>query len=129
MDLDRTLIGGLVVDGTGDRAYSADVGVRRGRIEAIGDLAASPAGERIDARGRVVCPGFIDMHTHSDLSLLLCPTGDSKIHQGVTTEVIGIDGNSYAPFRTHEDFLRFVELNSGLDGNPPLPGRWSTVAE
>jgi hypothetical protein len=73
MDLDRTLMGGFVVDGTGAPAYRADVGIRRGRIEAIGDLAAAPAGERVDARGRVVCPGFIDMHSHSDLSLLLCP--------------------------------------------------------
>ena len=62
MELERTLIGGLVVDGTGARAYPADIGVRRGRIEAIGDLGSAPAGERIDARGRVVCPGFIDMH-------------------------------------------------------------------
>ena len=47
----------------------------------------------------------------------------------MTTELIGIDGNSYAPFHSHDDFLKFVEINSGLDGNPPLPGRWSTVAE
>ena len=51
------------------------------------------------------------------------------MRQGVTTELIGVDGNSYAPFRSHDDFLRFVELNSGLDGNPPLPGRWSTVEQ
>jgi hypothetical protein len=55
MDFDRTVIGGLVVDGTGARAYPADLGIRRGRLEAIGDLAAVPAGERIDARGRAVC--------------------------------------------------------------------------
>ncbi|HWC01953.1 MAG TPA: hypothetical protein VHF87_04215 [Methylomirabilota bacterium] len=48
MDLDRTLMGGLVMDGTGARAYRADVGIRRGRIEAIGDLAAAPAGERVE---------------------------------------------------------------------------------
>ena len=69
MDFDRTLTGGLVVDGTGGRAYRADVGIRQGRIAAIGDLGAASARERIDAAGRVVCPGFIDMHTHSDLSL------------------------------------------------------------
>ena len=56
MDFDRTLLGGLVVDGTGARAYRADVGVRRGRIEAIGDLAAAPAGDRVDARGRSSVP-------------------------------------------------------------------------
>ena len=54
---------------------------------------------------------------------------DPKVRQGITTELIGVDGNSYAPFTSHRDFLRFVELNSGLDGAPTLPGRWSTVAE
>jgi N-acyl-D-amino-acid deacylase len=98
VDLDRVLAGGSVVDGTGARAYRADVGVRAGRIAAIGDLAGAPAGERLDVAGRVVCPGFIDMHTHSDLSLFLCPTGDSKVYQGVTTEVVGNCGFSPAPF-------------------------------
>src|SRR5262249_30781713 len=49
--------------------------------------------------------------------------------QGITTELIGVDGNSYAPFASHDDFLKFVQVNSGLDGNPPLPGRWSTVEQ
>jgi N-acyl-D-amino-acid deacylase len=97
VDLDRVLAGGSVVDGTGARAYRADVGVRAGRVAAIGDLAGAPAGERLDVAGRVVCPGFIDMHTHSDLSLFLCPTGDSKVYQGVTTEVVGNCGFSPAP--------------------------------
>jgi N-acyl-D-amino-acid deacylase len=86
-----------VVDGTGARAYPADVGIRAGRIEALGDLAGAPAAERLDVGGRVVCPGFIDMHSHSDLSLFLCPNGDSKVHQGVTTEVVGNCGFSPAP--------------------------------
>jgi N-acyl-D-amino-acid deacylase len=97
VELDRILAGGTVVDGTGARAYGADVGVRAGRIAAIGDLAGAPFGERLDVAGRVVCPGFIDMHTHSDLSLFLCPTGDSKVYQGVTTEVVGNCGFSPAP--------------------------------
>ena len=117
MDLDRTLMGGLVVDGTGARAYRADVGIRRGRIEAIGDLAAAPSGERVDARGRVVCPGFIDMHSHSDLSLLLCPTGDSKIQQGVTTEVIGNCGFSPAPLTAeHAETVRSLQLGLASKG-------------
>jgi len=97
VNLDRVLGGGLVVDGTGGRAYRADVGIRAGRIAAIGDLEAAPAGERLDVSGLAVCPGFVDMHTHSDLSLLVCPAGDSKIHQGVTTEVVGNCGFSPAP--------------------------------
>jgi N-acyl-D-amino-acid deacylase len=129
MDLDRTLMGGFVVDGTGARAYPADVGIRRGRIEAIGDLAAAPAGERVDARGRVVCPGFIDMHSHSDLSLLVCPTGDSKIHQGVTTEVVGNCGFSPAPLT--EEHAETVRSLHGFFGSfvHDLDWRWRSYGE
>jgi N-acyl-D-amino-acid deacylase len=83
----------------------------------------------IDATGRVVCPGFIDMHAHSGLVLLAEPHHEPKVHQGITTELIGVDGCSYAPFHSHDDFLKMVQVNSGLDGNPPLPGRWSTVEQ
>src|SRR6202035_3930408 len=57
------------------------------------------------------------------------PRHEPKVRQGVTTEVIGVDGNSYAPFPVHEDLVAFLELNAGLEGNPPLSARWSTVAE
>ena len=77
----------------------------------------------------MVCPGFIDVHAHSGLVILSEGRHEPKVHQGITTELIGVDGNSYAPFRSHDDFLRFVRLNSGLDGDPPLPGRWSTVEQ
>src|SRR5205085_10393117 len=63
------------------------------------------------------------------LVILAEPRHEPKVRQGVTTELIGIDGNSYAPFHSRDDFLRFVELNSGLDGNPPLPGTWASVAD
>ena len=94
-----------------------------------GDVSSLEAGRVIDAAGKVVCPGFIDMHAHSGLVILSEPLHEPKVRQGVTTELIGIDGNSYAPFSSHEDFLSFVELNSGLDGAPSLPGRWSSVPE
>jgi N-acyl-D-amino-acid deacylase len=95
--MDVVIAGGLVVDGTGSRAYRADVGLDGGRIVGLGDLSAAEAARRIDASGRVVCPGFIDMHSHSDLTLLVQPTGDSKLQQGVTTEVNGNCGFSPAP--------------------------------
>jgi N-acyl-D-amino-acid deacylase len=95
--MDVVIAGGLVVDGTGTRGYRADVGIDGGRIVALGDLSAAEAARRIDAAGRVVCPGFIDMHSHSDLTLLVQPTGDSKLQQGVTTEVNGNCGFSPAP--------------------------------
>jgi len=95
--MELILAGGQVVDGTGSPAYRADVGLSAGRIAALGDLSAADASRRIDVTGRVVCPGFIDMHAHSDLSLLVQPTGDSKLQQGVTTEVNGNCGFSPAP--------------------------------
>jgi N-acyl-D-amino-acid deacylase len=89
--------GGLVVDGTGSPARAADVAIRDGRIAAVGrDVSASGARE-IDAKGCVVAPGFIDIKTHSDWTLPLAPYAESKVHQGVTTEVIGHCGYSCAP--------------------------------
>ena len=69
--LDLVFVGGEVIDGTGRPGIRADLGVRDGRIAAIGDLSGVECRERVDARGKVVCPGFIDMHTHSDLTLLV----------------------------------------------------------
>ncbi len=82
------MTGGLVVDGTGAPGRHATVLVRDGRIAAIGG--EPPSGvPRVDVTGRVVCPGFVDIHTHSDLTVLSDPRALSKIHQGVTTEVVG----------------------------------------
>lgn len=128
--LDLLIRGGLIIDGTGNPGYYGAVGVEGERVRIFrGDLAGVEAGRVIDAAGRVVCPGFIDMHAHSGLVILAEPQHAPKVRQGVTTEVIGIDGNSYAPFHAHDDLRRFVEVNSGLDGCPPLPGRWSTVEQ
>lgn len=95
--MELVISGGQVVDGTGAPAYRADVGIADGRIVALGNLAAAEAGTRLDASARVVCPGFIDMHAHSDLTLLVSPTGESKVQQGVTTEVNGNCGFSPVP--------------------------------
>src|SRR5918996_6646248 len=128
--LDVLVRDGMIIDGTGNPGFYGAVGVEGERVRILrGDLAGIEAARVIDAKGHIVCPGFIDMHAHSGLVMLAEPHHEPKVRQGVTTELIGVDGNSYAPFQSHEDFLRFVELNSGIDGNPPLPGRWSTVAE
>jgi N-acyl-D-amino-acid deacylase len=128
--LDLIIKNGLIIDGSGSPGFYGAAGVEGETVHILrGDVASVEAHKTIDATGEVVCPGFIDMHAHSGLVMLAEPLHEPKVRQGVTTELIGIDGNSYAPFLNHEDFLRFVELNSGLDGNPPLPGKWSTVAE
>ncbi|HVN79841.1 MAG TPA: D-aminoacylase [Terriglobia bacterium] len=93
---DFVIENGHVIDGTGSPWYSADVGIRAGRIAAIGHLVGSSSQHHIDARGRVVAPGFIDMLGQSELTILVNPHLPSKIFQGITTEVTG-EGGSVAP--------------------------------
>jgi len=88
--------GGHIVDGTGNPWFAADVGIRNGRIVAVGRLGNATASRVVDATGRVVAPGFIDLHTHSDISLLADGTAQSKVRQGVTLDVLG-ESTSVAP--------------------------------
>src|SRR5262249_6766450 len=88
---------GPCVDRTGAPGREADVMVRDGRIVNVGAPNRGQATRVIDARGQVVAPGFIDIHTHSDFTLPLNPRAESKIRQGVTTEVVGNCGFSAAP--------------------------------
>jgi N-acyl-D-amino-acid deacylase len=127
---DLLITGGTVVDGTGSPGFAADVAVTDGHLTVVQSAAARPenAGTRIDATGKVVCPGFIDLHSHSGLWILAEPRHEPKVHQGVTTEVVGVDGNAYAPFPRHEDLEAFVRLNGGLDGRPEIDHDWSSVA-
>ncbi len=101
---DVLIRGGRVIDGTGAPWFHADVGVRDGRVAGIGTFPDHPARQVIDAKGSVVTPGFIDMHSHSDLALIKDGRGLSKIRQGVTTEIIG-EGESVAPRKpdAHDD--------------------------
>lgn len=101
---DFVLRGGQVIDGTGTPPVRADVGVRGERIAAVGDLGQAPAGRTLDATGCFVCPGFIDIHTHSDLSVLFTPGMESSLAQGVTTEVVGNCGFSLGLAGTGDDF-------------------------
>ena len=87
---------GRIVDGTGSPWYSGDIGIRQGRIAAIGNLTGAPAKRTIDARGMLVAPGFIDMLGQSELTILVNPHLPSKIYQGITTEITG-EGSSVAP--------------------------------
>ena len=93
---DVVILHGHILDGTGSPWYSGDVGIRDGHIAAIGDLSGATAKQKIDAQGKVVAPGFIDMLGQSELTILVDPRLPSKIYQGITTEITG-EGNSTAP--------------------------------
>ncbi len=93
---DLVITHGHIIDGTGSPWYSGDLGIRDGKIAAIGNLAAASRKRTIDAAGKVVAPGFIDMLGQSELSILVEPRLPSKIYQGITTEITG-EGGSIAP--------------------------------
>ena len=126
--LDLIIENGLIIDGTGNPGYYAAVGVEGDSLKIFrGNVSSVERLKTIDAAGYVVCPGFIDIHAHSALMVLANPLHEPKIRQGVTTELIGIDGNSYAPFKSKDDLHEFIELNSGLDGTISQDVFWPTV--
>jgi N-acyl-D-amino-acid deacylase len=128
---DLIITGGTIVDGTGAPGRPGTVVVRGGRIIALEPDAVMPdhVGRRIDATGKVVAPGFIDLHSHGGLQILVEPRHEPKVRQGVTTEVVGVDGNAFAPFTTADDLRDFVEFDSGLDGRPDIDYDWLSVGD
>src|SRR5476649_501366 len=93
---DLIITNGHIIDGTGSPWYSGDLGIRDGRIAAIGVLGGLARARTIDAKGMIVAPGFIDMLGQSEYSILVDPRLPSKIFQGITTEITG-EGESAAP--------------------------------
>ncbi|MCG3160247.1 MAG: D-aminoacylase [Acidobacteria bacterium] len=109
-DFDMLIRNGRIVDGTGNPSFIGDVGIRDGRIAAIGRLANRPAARTIDARGLAVAPGFIDIHNHSDDTILEDGSAESMVRQGVATMIFG-EGGSAAPSDQWKDFSSyFAEL-------------------
>ena len=127
---DLLIDGGPIVDGTGAPGFA-------GAVAIVGDRLRDRPGPRrrggdrgrtaIDAAGRVIAPGFIDLHSHSGLMILAEPRHEPKVRQGVTTEVIGVDGLSYAPIDTRDHLAELVEMNAGLDGHPDIKLDWRSV--
>jgi N-acyl-D-amino-acid deacylase len=100
MSVDLAIRNGLVVDGTGKEARRADVGISDGRIAIVGEV--PEAAREIDAAGKAVTPGFVDLHSHSDFTLLVEPRASSAIFQGVTTEIVGNCGFGCFPLLNRE---------------------------
>jgi N-acyl-D-amino-acid deacylase len=113
-NFDVIVAGGTVIDGTKRPRFRADVGIRGGIIAAVGNLQAAQAGRRMEATGKIVSPGFIDVHTHSDGWLIAEPRLGCKLSQGFTTEFLGLDGIGYAPVNRHT-WRQWLHYLRGLD--------------
>ena len=125
--LDLLLRGARIVDGSGNPWYRGDVAIQGERIVGVGRVGEVEAARIIDCADQVVSPGFIDMHSHADVMLLAEPRHEGKVFQGVTTDVLGQDGLSYAPVSppTLEMLRRHLRA---LNGNPSIAWDWTTVA-
>ncbi len=123
---DVLIRGGYILDGTGSPAFRADVALTGERIDAIGDLRDANADETLDATGLMIAPGFIDIHSHSDFTLPVNPRAESKVRQGVTTEVVGNCGFSPAPISaaTKDQLLQYVAFL-----NPGLTWEWTSLGD
>ena len=126
MAFDWLIRGGTVLDGTGAPGRQADVALAGDRIVAVGPGLTAEAGRVVDATGCLVAPGFIDMHAHSDFSLLAYPSAEVKVRQGVTTEVTGMCGFSPAPAPPGGGLLREWAsfLSTQLDWGWTSFGSW-----
>jgi len=124
---DLLILNGHILDGTGNPWFRADVGIVGDGIEAVGRLGKEKAERRINAEGHVVAPGFIDIHSHSDMPLLVEPRAESKIHQGVTTEVVGNCGGSAAPMNRAVKAYREKYGRSGVPED--FEYDWETMAD
>src|SRR5438128_12005358 len=126
MPFDVVIRGGRVLDGTGAPWRRADIGTRGAKVARVGDIGRAKSAVVIDASGKYVAPGFIDIHTHSDVGILVEPTAECAVRQGVTTHVIGNCGDSPAPIGERYRELamrRFEYYAQARDWN------WSTYGE
>jgi N-acyl-D-aspartate/D-glutamate deacylase len=117
-DFDLLITHGRIVDGTGNPAYDGDVGIRQGRIAAMGHLAGKSAARTIDAAGLTVTPGFIDIHNHSDFTIVDDGNAQSMVRQGVTSMIFG-EGGSAAPSKRWNNFNSYFAqlLKQGISTN------------
>lgn len=127
--MSRILIkNGTVIDGTGKERYRADVVIENDKIAEIGTAIEGEFDRVIDAEGKVVCPGFIDTHSHSSLLLFKDPYLSPKIRQGITTELVAQDGMGPAPV-DDENLSSWTKAMKGLEGDYKVDYTWRSVAD
>jgi N-acyl-D-amino-acid deacylase len=126
--LDVLIRNGRIVDGTGSPWFSGEIGIQGGKIVALRPRVGDSAARVIDAAGLVVSPGFVDMHTHSDLRVFAHPEEDSKLLQGITTALIGQDGLSVAPI-DEANKAPMMQRVAGLLGTYLKEWPWNSLAE
>src|SRR5271169_3872667 len=123
LPFDLVITNGHIIDGTGSPWYSGDIGIRDGHIAAIGNLSGAARKRTLDAKGKIVAPGFVDMLGQSEMTILVDPRLPSKIYQGITTEITG-EGGSAAPLT---DALR--SAGRGGYARYKIDPSWSTFRE
>jgi N-acyl-D-amino-acid deacylase len=124
--MDTVISGGTVVDGTGGAAFKADVGIKSGKIVKVSRSIDERSERKIDATGMMVTPGFIDIHTHSDFTLLLNTKAESYVRQGVTTELLGACGRTCAPVRGDRTEMLAKDL---VGYNPVVKITWRSFGD
>ena len=128
---DLLIKNGNVIDGSGSSAYISDIAIKNGKIEKIGTSLDIDSEKVIDASNQIVCPGFIDIHSHTDATIMINPKAESKIRQGITTEIVGNCGMSAAPLTTA--FLAEVKdhltINSDYGNADEIGKSWITFGE
>src|SRR5258705_6713660 len=107
---DVIISGGRIIDGAGNPWFSGDIGIRGDSIAAMGSLGNASASLRIDAKGFVVSPGFIDIHSHARRGILVVPSAENYIRQGVTTAIEGPDGSSPLPIAPFLDRIAAADI-------------------
>ncbi len=128
---DLIIKNGTIIDGSGSPAFISDIGVKDGKIEVIQPSLSSSCKTELDVVGKVICPGFIDIHSHTDATILQNPKAESKIRQGITTEIVGNCGMSAAPLSVSflPEIRDHLTVNADF-GNPADIGKlWSSFEE
>lgn len=128
INYDWIIKNGRIIDGTGTPWFKADLGIRAGKIATVGSLVGCSSIREVDAKDKIVCPGFIDAHSHSDSVILSDPINLPKLSQGITTEIIGQDGISFLPLSSRTSTL-IDNLWHGINGHSPVDGQMKSLVD